>query len=110
LANLSTAPDAGNPPVRFDERDVETESWLTTKARPDERGGNGYAQPTATAPHIDPTEAIEELPVTWAREVACKLRAFIDGQLSADHTHWRVKIVRALAYGKIVKLFLSILA
>ena len=26
--SLVREPDAGNPPVRFDERDVETESWL----------------------------------------------------------------------------------
>src|SRR3977135_3011455 len=28
----------------------------TTKAPPDERGGNRYDRPTATAPHIDSTE------------------------------------------------------
>src|SRR6516225_9781087 len=28
----------------------------TTKAPPDERGGNRYVQPTATAPHLDSTE------------------------------------------------------
>jgi hypothetical protein len=39
---------------RFDERDVKTESWLT-KAPPDERGGNRYVQPTATASHSDST-------------------------------------------------------
>src|SRR5215471_17984899 len=27
----------------------------TTKAPPDERGGNRYVQPTATAPHLDST-------------------------------------------------------
>jgi len=27
----------------------------TTKAPPDERGGNGYVRPTATAPHLDST-------------------------------------------------------
>src|SRR3981189_1860858 len=27
----------------------------TTKAPPDERGGNGYALPNATAPHLDST-------------------------------------------------------
>ena len=26
-----------------------------TRAPPDERGGNGYAKPTATAPHLDST-------------------------------------------------------
>src|SRR6202140_2034881 len=28
----------------------------TTKTPPDERGGNGYVQPTATAPHLDSTK------------------------------------------------------
>src|ERR1700681_669426 len=28
----------------------------TTEAPPDERGGNRYVQPTATAPHLDSTE------------------------------------------------------
>jgi hypothetical protein len=27
----------------------------TTKAPPDERGGNGYVLPNATAPHLDST-------------------------------------------------------
>ncbi len=29
----------------------------TTKAPPDERGGNRYVQPKATAPHLDSTQA-----------------------------------------------------
>ena len=33
-------PDAGNPQVRFDEREVETEQGLDSEAPPDERGGN----------------------------------------------------------------------
>ena len=32
-------PDAGNPHVRFDERDVETEHGKATEAPSDERGG-----------------------------------------------------------------------
>src|SRR5215469_10978596 len=28
----------------------------TTKAPPDERGGNGYVRPTETAPHLDSTK------------------------------------------------------
>src|SRR6516164_7366130 len=35
----------------------------TTKAPPDERGGNRYVQPTATAPHLDSTGAMSELGV-----------------------------------------------
>ena len=30
----------------------------TTKAPPDERGGNRYVQPTATAPHLDSTQLL----------------------------------------------------
>jgi hypothetical protein len=30
----------------------------TTKAPPDERGGNRYVQPKATAPHLDSTLAV----------------------------------------------------
>ena len=29
----------------------------TTKAPPDERGGNRYVRPTATAPHLDSTQS-----------------------------------------------------
>ena len=38
--NLVREPDAGNPHVRFDERDVETEYGWAIEAPPDERGGN----------------------------------------------------------------------
>ena len=31
-------------------------AWAT-EAPPDERGGNGYVQPTATAPHLDFTRS-----------------------------------------------------
>jgi hypothetical protein len=30
----------------------------TTKAPPDERGGNRYVRPTATAPHLDSTDFV----------------------------------------------------
>ena len=30
----------------------------TTKAPPDERGGNRYVQPKATAPHLDSTNRV----------------------------------------------------
>ncbi len=38
--NLLREPDAGNPHVRFDERDVETEYGEASKAPADERAGN----------------------------------------------------------------------
>src|SRR4249920_742076 len=36
----------------------------TTKAPPDERGGNRYVRPTATAPHLDSTLFVESLQCT----------------------------------------------
>src|SRR5215467_12477725 len=36
----------------------------TTKAPPDERGGNGYVRPTETAPHLDSTKGGHADPVT----------------------------------------------
>jgi len=38
--SLFREPDAGKPPVRFDERDVETEHGLASEAPADERAGN----------------------------------------------------------------------
>jgi len=38
--NLLREPDAGNPHVRFDERDVETEQEQDTEAPATERAGN----------------------------------------------------------------------
>ena len=37
--NLVREPDAGNPHVRFDERDVETEHDMASEAPSDERDG-----------------------------------------------------------------------
>jgi hypothetical protein len=38
--SLLREPDAGDPPVRFDERDVETEQGEPSEAPADERAGN----------------------------------------------------------------------
>jgi hypothetical protein len=38
--SLFREPDAGDPHVRFDERDVETEQGLASEAPADERAGN----------------------------------------------------------------------
>jgi len=40
----------------------------TSKAPPDERGGNGYVQPTATAPHLDSTCAVKGGAFQWVRD------------------------------------------
>jgi hypothetical protein len=39
----------------------------TTKAPPDERGGNSYVQPTATAPHLDSTVRPEGANHKWRK-------------------------------------------
>jgi hypothetical protein len=52
---LVREPDAGEPPVRFDERDAKRSHGYTTKAPTSERSGNRYVQPKATAPHLDST-------------------------------------------------------
>jgi len=33
----------------------------TIEAPPDERGGNSYVLPNATAPHLDSTDAVEKV-------------------------------------------------
>ena len=38
LDTLSESRDAGNPHVRFDERDLETETWSTTQTPTDRKG------------------------------------------------------------------------
>src|SRR5436853_6547258 len=43
--NLVGEPDAGNLPVRFDERGVETGHGEDRRAPADERAGNCYASP-----------------------------------------------------------------
>ncbi len=52
--NLLREPDAGNPPVRFDERDVETE------------------HSGATAPRLDSTRKVRE-----EREEAMQRRSYV---------------------------------
>jgi hypothetical protein len=53
--NLVREPDAGNPPVRFDEREVETEHGMRL-LRP-KRGNpeTDYAEAYPTAPPLDST-------------------------------------------------------
>ncbi len=53
--NLVREPDAGNPPVRFDEREVETEHGMRLLRH---RRGNPdpeYAEAYPTAPPLDST-------------------------------------------------------
>src|SRR6266403_1155638 len=45
----------------------------TTKAPPDERGGNGYVLPNATAPHLDSTQAVCKLGRTQCEQMSSEL-------------------------------------
>src|SRR6266849_6550819 len=59
----------------------------TTKAPPDERGGNGYVLPNATAPHLDSTRlgsgATEcESPLLGAKRTLPNVAHFARGQAS----------------------------
>jgi len=53
--NFLREPDAGNPPVRFDERDVETEHGGAREAPANERAGQRICLAYTTAPHLDST-------------------------------------------------------
>jgi len=60
--NLVREPDAGNPPVRFDEREVETEHGMRLLRH---RRGNpdpDYVEAYPTAPPLDSTRNYPELP------------------------------------------------
>ena len=56
----------------------------TTKAPPNERGGNRYVQPTATAPHSDSTRAA----VDW--RVADGRSTFHCGRSMPRAHHWQL--------------------
>jgi hypothetical protein len=52
---LFREPDAGNLPVRFDEREQETELCLIGLRRARESNPNSHREATATAPVLDST-------------------------------------------------------
>jgi len=52
---LFREPDAGNPPVRFDEREQETEPCQTGLRRRRESAVKSHREITATAPVLDST-------------------------------------------------------
>jgi len=54
-ACLFREPDAGNPPVRFDEREEETEPSQTGLRRRGESPVNRHREATVTAPLLDST-------------------------------------------------------
>ena len=52
---LFREPDAGNPPVRFDEREEETEPSQTGMRRRGKSPANRHREATVTAPLLDST-------------------------------------------------------
>ena len=54
--SLFREPDAGNPPVRFDEREQEPESSPTGLRRRSESQVNSHRETNATAPVLDSTQ------------------------------------------------------
>jgi hypothetical protein len=57
---LFREPDAGNPPVRFDEREEETEPSQTGLRRRGESLANRHRKATVTAPLLDSTHPMRE--------------------------------------------------
>jgi len=55
---LFREPDAGNPPVRFDEREEETELRQTGLRRRGESPANRHREATVTAPLLDSTHPV----------------------------------------------------
>src|SRR5262249_34702600 len=55
---LFREPDAGNPPVRFDEREEETELSQTGLRRRGESPANCHWEATVTAPLLDSTHQL----------------------------------------------------
>src|SRR5262249_25142703 len=59
---LFREPDAGNPPVRFDEREEETELCQTGLRRRGESPANRHREANVTAPLLDSTRHFTHRP------------------------------------------------
>ncbi len=66
---LFREPDAGNPPVRFDEREEETELSQTGLRRRGESPAHRHREATVTAPLLDSTH--NPTPVRVLSVIAC---------------------------------------
>src|SRR5262249_3064961 len=66
---LFREPDAGNPPVRFDEREEETELSQTGLRRRGESPANCHREATVNAPLLDSTQTppVQEMSGTMKR-------------------------------------------
>src|ERR1017187_9312585 len=71
---LFREPDAGNPPVRFDEREQETEPCQTGLRRRRESAVKSHREITATAPVLDSTRQCTQNPISGSKRVIAWLR------------------------------------
>src|ERR1017187_7873560 len=62
---LFREPDAGNPPVRFDEREQETEPCQTGLRRRRESAVKSHREITATAPVLDSTSLLHKFALSF---------------------------------------------
>src|SRR5215471_12614988 len=72
IVGLFREPDAGNPPVRFDEREQETEPSQTGLRRRRESFVSSHRETKATAPVLDSTRGLipSACSIRWARKCA----------------------------------------
>src|SRR6266496_2619724 len=77
---LFREPDAGNPPVRFDEREQETELRQTGLRPVVRKHPNSHREAKATAPVLDSTQNPFSELRGWRRDDAmlCKGPAFVN--------------------------------
>jgi hypothetical protein len=68
---LFREPDAGNPPVRFDEREEETELSQTGLRRRGESPAHRHREATVTAPLLDSTQTPLPWRWDWVNECYC---------------------------------------
>jgi hypothetical protein len=73
LVCLFREPDAGNLPVRFDEREQETEPSQTGLRRRRESFVSSHREAKATAPVLDSTRLFAKVRVNWCN-CACLLK------------------------------------
>jgi hypothetical protein len=85
--SLFREPDAGEPPVRFDEREQETEPSQTGLRRPSESLATySHRETTATAPVLDSTENLVFRSTTPFLERMCAKRTHLQVDACRDTT------------------------
>ena len=99
---LFREPDAGNPPVRFDEREEETGLSQTGLRRRGENPVNCHREATVTAPLLDSTQnPALRLKAFYKKECQEKTSPSTGGRedLSRDPAHCTVRVPHDFAGG-----------